>query len=159
MATISSLCIDLLSSIRTSGEKAIDGVNLSPHPSIGIYFEGYGEDEETGEANDTDVEKYTVVIHTHSVKPKFHLSSENRIQWGNVCIDSSFEVPINGIYDLQTASWHINVFSSSEYPALSQEDVVSILTKLLSKSKKDKSNPNPSGWPFAVAPLPKKNKL
>jgi hypothetical protein len=159
MTTVSSLCTELLGNVRTAGEKNIDGTNLSPYPAIGIFFNGYGEDEDTGESTDLSVEKYKIVIHKNSTKPKFILTAEDRTQIGTISSDSAIEVEINAIYDLQTKSWHINDFLSEEFPALTGEEVIAILKKLLSKSKTALPKPASSDWPFAVAPIPTKRKI
>lgn len=161
MATASSLCIELLSKSRTAGEKIIDGTNFSPNPAIGIFFNGHGEDEETGEPTDLCVEKYKVVIHKNSTKPKFILSAKDRVQIGMISTDSTNEVVINAIFDLETKSWHINDFLSEEYAALTEEEAIAVLKKLLSKSKSKTVLPKPESndWPFATLPIPAKRKI
>jgi len=161
MTTLSSLCIELLSKSRTAGEKIIDGTNLSPHPAIGIFFNGYGEDEETGESTDLSVEKYKVVIHKNSAKPKFMLSAKDRVQIGIISTDSENEVESNAIYDLQKKSWHINDFLNEDCAALTEEKAIAILQKLLSNSKSKSALPNSaaSDWPFATASIPAKRKI
>lgn len=156
MTSLSSVCIELLSSSRTDGDKTIDGINLSPYPSIGVFFNGYGEDEDTGEPTDVSIEKFKVLIHKNSGKAKFSLPDKNRLQLGMLAQDSSDEVEINAIYDHQSKNWHINDFVSDENSALTNEEAIATLRKLLSKPKSAKAQPQPSNWPFAIIPTTEK---
>lgn len=158
MTTLSSVCIELLGNSRTDGEKTIDGINLSPYPAIGIFFNGYGEDENTGEPTDASVEKFIVLIHKNSGKAKFSFSNSNRLQLGVISQDSSNEVEINAIYDLQTKSWHINDFVNDESAALNSKETLATLQKLLLKPKASKIQKNSNDWPFAVMPTAVKTK-
>ncbi len=158
MTTLDLLCIDLLSRARTTDERTLNGENLSPSPSVGVFFNGFGEDEETNETTDTNVEKYKIVIHKESNRAKFTLPSSNRVQLGMIYVDLGSEVEINAIFDLQDNRWHVNSPMLDENSAMTQGEVLSILKKSLAKLKSKNIKPITNAWPFAVAPIPVKTK-
>ncbi len=158
MSTLDLLCIDLLSRARSTDEKTLNGENLSPCPSVGVFFNGFGEDEETNEAIDTNVEKYKIVIHKESNRAKFILPSSDRVQLEMIYVESGNEVEINAIFDVKDNRWHVNIPMFDESTAMTHDEVLSNLKKSLAKLNTKNVKAVANAWPFAVAPLPVKTK-
>ena len=157
MIDISQNCIQILKLLRPTNSSVVVGENLSSHPAIQVFFDGYGEDEESGEADDTSVEKFVLMVDINSGKDNFKMAP-HEVSFGLIEGRPS-ELQIYAIYDVTSKRWHVDdpeIDESSDFNLLELDEILGKIYTSIHKATPSLLPPS-APWPFAAkSSTPKK---
>jgi len=157
MTNIPDNCIQILKLCRPTNAHLSVGENYSKHQAIEVIFDGYGEDEDTGE-DDSSIEKYAVIVDKNSGTDNFKMES-HASSFGLIEPRTS-ELQIYAIYDLNSKRWHVDDPEIDDALGLDPAQLDTVLRAIYTSLHQSSGSqlPPAAAWPFATTPKAAKNK-
>jgi len=103
MPTIDEMLEYFLEEARVEADILVIGRNISPFPELKIIFDGYGEDEDTGD-EDSNYESYAIFIHKDAFKKGFEFPEHESGGW-TVIHRSDEEICLSAWYNNEESYW------------------------------------------------------
>ncbi len=121
----------LMADARENVEQLEYNENISGVPEIKIMFNAYGDDDESGENQDKNIETYFMFVHKNALDNGFEFPRHDLFR-GSI-IRGSDEIYIPAVYNVDEDYWDINFLEFDDNSAIDEEKLNEILQGLYRK--------------------------